>query len=201
MTNLTQQTMTIKELAEVAGCDHKTVRRTIEELYPGLMKNGIKTELNYNQSELVMHNLRIKGGLQSVPRQNAEVTNNPLEVAKIQLESMLKMITAIQETQAKQKEHDSRIEQLENKIEKRLTDDVSLQLVLPSQLGKMFEPNLTAQKVNIKLREAGLQWKVGGEWIPTNEGRPYSSSEPVQVEAGKIVYQLKWQRKVKELLV
>jgi cysteinyl-tRNA synthetase len=138
------------------------------------------------------------------PTQNAKVENlpeNPLEMAKHQLESMLKMITAIQETQAKQREQESRITQLENKIEKRYTDDVSLQLVLPSQLGKMFEPNLTAQKVNIKLREAGLQWKVGGEWIPTNEGRPYSSSEPVQVEAGKIVYQLKWQRRVKELLV
>lgn len=193
------QTMTIKELAEVANVSRDTVIRAVNELYPGYIQNGKVTYLDEAKATNVINSIRFKGTVQ--PTQIAKVDNNPLEIAKAQLESMLKMITALQETQAKQKEHDSRLTQLENKIEKRLTDDVSLQLVLPSQLGKMFEPNLTAQKVNIKLREAGLQWRVGGEWIPTNEGRPYSSSEPVQVEAGKIVYQLKWQRKVKELLV
>jgi anti-repressor protein len=120
---------------------------------------------------------------------------------KTQIEIILAQAQALVDIERKQKEQESRIEQLENKIEKRFTNDISLQLVLPTQLGKMFEPSLSAQKVNAKLRDAGLQWKVSGEWIPTNEGRPYSSSEPVQVESGKIVYQLKWQRRVKDLLV
>lgn len=94
----------------------------------------------------------------------------------------------------------SRLDQIENKIEKRLTDDFSSQLVVPSQLGKMFEPAISGQAVNKRLREAGLQWQVGGEWVATVEGKKYSSSEPIQLENGKMIYQLKWQRKVKELL-
>jgi phage anti-repressor protein len=94
----------------------------------------------------------------------------------------------------------SRLDQIESKIEKRLTDDFSSQLIVPSQLGKMFEPAISAQEVNKRLREHGLQWRVGGEWVATVEGKKYSSSEPVQLDNGKMIYQLKWQRRVKELI-
>lgn len=94
-----------------------------------------------------------------------------------------------------------KVEQLENKLEKRLTNDFALQLVTPTQIGKMFEPAISAREVNRRLRAAGLQWMVGGEWVATVEGRKYSSSEPVQLIGGQMVYQLKWQRRVKELLV
>lgn len=96
--------------------------------------------------------------------------------------------------------HASRIEQIENKIEKRMTDEFEMQLVTPTQIGKMFEPALSARKVNQLLRASGLQWRVGGEWIATVEGKKYSSSEPIQLENGKMTYQLKWQRRVKDLL-
>lgn len=96
--------------------------------------------------------------------------------------------------------HSNRIEQIENKIEKRLTDDFAMQLVTPTQIGKMFEPALSAKKVNILLQKSGYQWRVGGEWVSTVDGKKYSSSEPVQLPDGKMTYQLKWQRRVKDLL-
>lgn len=104
------------------------------------------------------------------------------------------------ELEEQTKVQSSRIEQLENKVEKRLTEDFELQLVTPTQIGKMFEPALSGKQVNNMLREAGLQWRVGGEWIATSDGKKYSSSEPVQLETGRMVYQLKWQRKVKEII-
>lgn len=94
-----------------------------------------------------------------------------------------------------------KVEQIENKIEKRLTDDFEMQLVTPTQIGKMFEPSISAIEVNKRLRSAGLQWKVGGEWVATVEGRKYSSSEPVQLAGGKMIYQLQWQRRVKDLIL
>lgn len=106
-------------------------------------------------------------------------------------------IKALEEDNARQ---NSRIEQLENKIEKRLTDDFEMQLVTPTQIGKMFEPAISGKEVNKLLQRAGLQWRVGGEWVPTAEGKKYSSSEPIQLESGKMVYQLKWQRRVKEII-
>ncbi|NNV08071.1 hypothetical protein ETC03_17475 [Geobacillus sp. MMMUD3] len=106
-------------------------------------------------------------------------------------------IKALEEDNARQ---NSRIEQLENKIEKRLTDEFEMQLVTPTQIGKMFEPALSGKEVNKLLQKAGLQWRVGGEWVATVEGKKYSSSEPIQLENGKMVYQLKWQRRVKEII-
>lgn len=94
----------------------------------------------------------------------------------------------------------SKVQQLESKVEKKMTDDFSMQLVTPSQIGKMLEPALSAKEVNKKIQEAGLQWRVGGEWVATVEGKKYSSSEPVQLENGKMVYQLKWQRRVKDFI-
>jgi len=106
-------------------------------------------------------------------------------------------LKALEEDNARQ---NSRIEQLENKIEKRLTDEFEMQLVTPTQIGKMFEPALSGKEVNKLLQKAGLQWRVGGEWVATVEGKKYSSSEPIQLENGKMVYQLKWQRRVKEII-
>jgi Rha family phage regulatory protein len=94
----------------------------------------------------------------------------------------------------------TRIEQIENKIEKRLTEDFSMQLVTPTQIGKMFEPALSGKRINALLQKSGYQWRVGGEWVATVYGKKYSSSEPVQLPNGDMKYHLKWQRRVKDLI-
>jgi len=63
LNQLTQQTMTIKELAEVAGCSTKTVRRTIADKYPGLTKNGKVAKLTKEQCFDIMSKLPKKNDL------------------------------------------------------------------------------------------------------------------------------------------
>jgi hypothetical protein len=75
-----------------------------------------------------------------------------------------------------------------------------LEIVTPTQIGKMFYPILSAKTVNNLLRKAGLQRRVGGEWIPTAEGEKYSRSVYRQLENGKSIYQLKWKRITKNLI-
>jgi prophage antirepressor-like protein len=97
-------------------------------------------------------------------------------------------------------QYSNRIVQIENKMEKSFTEEFSLQLVTPTQIGKMFEPAVSGKEVNKLLQQAGLHWRVGGEWIATTLGKKYSSSEPIQLPNGKMTYQLKWQRRVKDLI-
>lgn len=134
----------------------------------------------------------LKGRLEQ-PRSQAEII------------AMLAQYNVDQERKLKELEvetvkHSNRIEQIENKIEKRMTDDFIMQLVTPTQIGKMFEPSLSAKVINKYLQKSGYQWRVGGEWVATVDGKKYSSSEPIQLPDGKMTYQLKWQRRVKDLI-
>jgi len=139
------------------------------------------------------------------------VEQNAKQFANSKPQTQIQILAAITQQMAEQEaitlEHsrqlqiqESRLEQVENKIEKRLTDDFEMQLITPTQLGKMFEPALSGKAINQMLRAAGLQWKVGGEWVSTVDGKKYSSSEPVQLPNGNMIYQLKWQRRAKELI-
>jgi len=49
--------MTIKELADVAGCSIKTVRRTIKDLFPGITKTGKVAKLTKDQCFDIMAKL------------------------------------------------------------------------------------------------------------------------------------------------
>lgn len=124
-----------------------------------------------------------------------------LQVLQQVVNGMVVQAQEVERVKQQQSQLVGKVEQLENKLEKRMTTDFELQLVTPTQIGKMFEPAISAREVNRRLRAAGMQWIVGGEWVSTVEGRRYSSSEPVQLGGGKMVYQLKWQRRVKELLM
>lgn len=45
---------------------------------------------------------------------------------------------------------------------------------LPTEIGKMLKPELSARKVNQLLNELALQEKCNTEWIPTEQGMPYA---------------------------
>lgn len=140
-----------------------------------------------------------KTGTYSVHQTNGLTSTDDLV---IMLATRNKQLAAqIVETQRQVVSVANRIEQVEAKIEKRLTGDYMLQIVNPSQVGKMFEPALSAIEINKRLQAAGLQWRSGGEWIASAEGKKYSSSEPVQCDDGEWRYHLKWQRRVKDLIL
>ncbi len=72
--------------------------------------------------------------------------------------------------------------------------------VTPTQLGKMANPRLSAIEINQRLKLAGFQYHVGGEYIPTDRGKQYAKTIPVQLENGHCVYQLYWMRKIFDLV-
>jgi anti-repressor protein len=117
------------------------------------------------------------------------------------MELIAQLAQASVDLEKKVEKQESRIEQLENRVQKRFSDDFENQFVTPTQIGAMFEPTLSAKVVNRLLKEYNLQWKVDGQWIPREQGKKYSSYDYIQLDNGKTVPQLLWQRKVKELLV
>lgn len=86
------------------------------------------------------------------------------------------------------------------RLAKTLPESFELQLVSPTQLGKSFEPVKSGRDINRLLCAHGFQWWVGGEWVPTSRGGEYSLAEAVELGNGKVIYQIKWQRRVASML-
>ena len=88
--------MTIKQIAEVSGCNRKTVERKINELYPAKMQKGKATRLNQKEAIAVMSELRKKGFVQ--PSQNVEVPSQNVEVRNsIMIETLNNIVKQNQE--------------------------------------------------------------------------------------------------------
>lgn len=192
MSQLTQQTMTIRQISDLCDVSIPSVTRAIREHYPNLMRDGVTTFLNKEQATFIISQMKIKGNIQ--PSQNDEVS------VPSSLDMLAQMVKVLQEQEAKQKETDRRLVQLEAKIETKFTSEFEDQLVTPTELGQMFTPKLTAQATNKLLQDKGFQYKVGKAWVSSVSGNPYSYNEPIQKEGVGMVYQLKWQRKVAEIL-
>lgn len=114
-------------------------------------------------------------------RYNTEKKSN-LEVLKSIIEEQI-------EAEKRLKAIESDVEKLKTGV--KFVDD---SYALPSQIGAMMSPQLSAVKVNKLLREAGLQMLVNGQWVPTSAGMSISQHGQRQLENGKIVYQLYWKR-------
>jgi len=65
--------MTIKELANVAGVSHYTVRRTANNLYPELVKKGKKAFYDKPQSMSIIESVKKKNMISAEPLQTANV--------------------------------------------------------------------------------------------------------------------------------
>ena len=68
--------------------------------------------------------------------------------------------------------------------------------VIPTILGKMFDPQKSAYAINQLLKSSGMQYRAGGEWVASEEGRKWSMVFPTIVENGKVIYQVMWKRGV-----
>jgi len=117
MNQLTQQTMTIKELAEVAGCSTKTVRRTIADKYPNLTKNGKVSKLTKEQCFDI---------IKLLPKRNI-------------IEKDLGQMSKVKETNVQGVE--SRVDRLESKFDKLID------LMIAKELGKKEEPKQLPPKL------------------------------------------------------
>lgn len=66
-------TMTVKELAEVAGVHPQTVRNQVKQLFPDVSQNGRKTFLTAEQSINIMRELRVQVKREIRPSNNLKV--------------------------------------------------------------------------------------------------------------------------------
>lgn len=78
--------------------------------------------------------------------------------------------------------------------------NASEEFVTPTQIGRMFNPRLSGQEVNLLMKLAGLQYRVGDEYVPSDRGKIYAKTLPVQLDNGHCVFQLYWQRRVFDMI-
>jgi predicted transcriptional regulator len=86
------ETMTVKELAEVAGVDPSSVRRVVKRLGINI-QNGVAARFDAAQSAAIISGLRIKGSRHIAPRQNEKL---PRQNEKVQPEIMKAFSDALQ---------------------------------------------------------------------------------------------------------
>lgn len=108
-----EKTMTVRELAQVAGCGEKTVRDKVKAMFPEKVRNGKKTCLSEKEAFRVMAGIRKKGFVQ--PRKNYEVGESSLTAKDVEM-----ITTIVSRTVAETiKTLDSRMSVIENKYQER----------------------------------------------------------------------------------
>lgn len=72
----------------------------------------------------------------------------------------------------------------------------------PTEIGKLLVPEASARAVNLRLMQAGLQYKKGEVWFPTEEGSKYSVLLDTRKKHsdGTMIVQLKWNLSIKDLI-
>jgi len=75
--------MTIRELADVAGCSYSTLRKSARKLYPEKFRNGKLTVFGEQESVRIMSEVRKRGFVS--PMQKAKVPFQNEEVEKLKL--------------------------------------------------------------------------------------------------------------------
>jgi len=187
MNELTKEkTMTVKEVAEVLGVSDVFIRKTVKELFPEIVRNGIETNLNE------IHVTKVK----------MEIEKNPYLIQSYKVETELEMLIL-------QKKLDlwknKRIETLQNNVKllseqkekaesqvKMLVHDFN-KLYTTTEISK--ELNLkSAQELNNILMNKHIQYKQNGTWILyfkySDSG--YTSIKETVLDSGKIVYDRLW---------
>ena len=71
--------MTIRELADVAGCGHTTVYRAARLLYPEKLHSGRRTEFDERESVRIMAEVRKKGLITAFQNEKVPSQNEKLE--------------------------------------------------------------------------------------------------------------------------
>lgn len=120
------QTMTIKELAEVAGCSIKTVRRVIKDTYPGLTINGKIAKLTKEQCFDIMSKL---------PKRN-DLGQNLGQMSKV----------ALANVQGSIQENNERIGKLEDAIAKLIEITGSMAKQIQASHQKALPPKTQEKK-------------------------------------------------------
>lgn len=178
-----EQTMSIKEVAEIFNKDESTIRKIGKELFPGIFKNGISTRLNEAQVTAIKLNL----GKNS-------------ELAKTELEKDLIIFQGMQILQERIKILTEQKDQAENQI-KMLVHDFN-KTYTTTEISK--ELNLkSAYQLNDILASKKIQYKQNGTWVLYSDysDKGYTSIKETVLDSGKIVYDRLWTGKGRQFIL
>lgn len=85
-------TMTVQQIAEIAGIPKQTVRNGIRQLFPHIPRHGKRTVLNETESKQLMNHLRKKNLVEHVQNGQVHVQNGQLENRIDRLENMVEAL-------------------------------------------------------------------------------------------------------------
>ena len=126
--------------------------------------------------------------------------NSPLEALRVAVDQMIVIEEKQRQLTGKVEGHDKRPEQIERRQTRLDNPKVEREPVTPTQIGAYFDPPLSARRINRLLHEREMQWKVGGQWVATEKGKPFSVTIAKEIRPQFVVHQLLWERRTIELI-
>jgi hypothetical protein len=111
--------MTIRELADAAGCNEKTVRRITTEMMPGKIINGKVTRFTWSEAHTIMEKLPKKNMVDNVGQMSEVALTNVRGNQNDQIDAFAKIAEAMSAIATVVKSIGDRVNVIENKIEQR----------------------------------------------------------------------------------
>lgn len=150
--------MTVKEVSEILGVSESYVREKVKSLFPDIVRNGMATYMNEGHVTIIKNDMG----------KNPYLT----QVYKVKTDLEKKMLVK----QAIQILNDE-IEQLKPKADYYDKVLQSESLITTTQIAQ--DLGITANLLNKRLKEWGVQYKVNGQWILTEKykDRGYTKSK------------------------
>jgi len=111
--------MTIRELAEAAGCNEKTVRRITTEIFPNKIVNGKVTRFTWSEAHTVMDKLPKKNIVQNVGQMSEVALTNVRGNKNDHIDAFAKIAEAMSAIATVVKSIGDRVNVIEQKIEDR----------------------------------------------------------------------------------
>ena len=150
----TGKTMTVREVANVFGCDPETVKKHIRELYPDLMKNGVTTYLTETQITVILESIKKTTaehrGKESVNLQRSVVGIDTSKSRVLRLQVLYKQVQDIYEAEIA--ELQAKVEEDKPKVEFYDTVADSKDAITMCQVAKVLNMGIGRNKIFAFLR-------------------------------------------------
>jgi phage antirepressor YoqD-like protein len=171
-----EQTMSVKEVADVLGYEPETLRKKVKELFPESVENGKATMLSELQVVKLKENL-----FPRTPALKSGVENAVTEIEKQQ--TIMLAMQYLQENLIAMKERAIKAER-KNAILMHVSKTYTAGEIA-KELGMR-----SAQELNQALADKGIQYKQNGTWLPTadNSSCGYFEIKQQELESGKVIY-------------
>ena len=169
--------MTIKEIAESLNVSERVVQITCKKLVPNIVKNGITTFLDEGQVTAIKLELESHHNLEGTFEVSTELEMYLLD-KKVQQWKDNKILELTEKN--KLLEHKNSILMHVSKV------------YTATEIAKELDMR-SAQELNQKLEDMGIQYKVNETWVLTAEyaGSGYFDIKQNVLDSGKVVYDRK----------